>query len=40
MLADQQQRLLAAHAATDRIDTAPIDPEPWHRRLKDRRHAG
>jgi hypothetical protein len=40
MLCEQQQRLLATHAATDGVDLAQIEAEPRLRLLDDHRHAG
>ena len=39
MASQQQQRLLAAHAAAERVDLAAVDPEPRQRRAQDLGHA-
>ncbi len=39
MLGDEQQRLLAAHAAADRVDPVRLDPQPGQRLAGDAGHA-
>jgi hypothetical protein len=39
MARQQQQRLLTAHAAAERIDPGAVDPEPRQRRAQDLGHA-
>src|SRR5947208_2058521 len=40
MACEQEQRLLAAHAAAERIDATLVDVQPRQRQVRDHRHPG